>query len=145
MPILNLHGRAFFFFFFKKNLVRKSATNANLICRCAPKHSQKVNLLVLLEVSEANKRQLVAHERSGWREGLGVAFVILYVVKVAGVDVTAQLWHDWSHRWRGETRYHGGGGPGGETAVLLYKETRSCRYLNLKCTSKKPTFPGYLW
>lgn len=70
--------------------------------------TKKVHLLVLLEVSEANKRELVAHERSGWREGLGLAFIILYVVKVAGVDVAAQLWHDWSHSWREETECHGG-------------------------------------
>lgn len=88
---------------------------------------QNVNLLVLLKVSEANKWKLVAHKCLGWREGLGLAFIILYVFKVGGVDVAAQLWHDWSHSWREETE----GREGGQRAMRVYKETWSCRYLNL--------------
>lgn len=99
---------------------------------------QKVNLLVLLEVSEANKRELVAHERSGWREGLRVAFIILYVVKVAGVDVAVQLWHNWSHSWRGETERHGRGGR--ERARVAHKETWSIRYLNLNSDAEESHF-----
>lgn len=98
--------------------------------------SQKVYLLVLPEVSEANKRELVAHKRFGWREGLGVAFVIIYVVKVAGVDVAAQLWHDWSHSWGEETERQGGG----QRAMMVYKETWSRRYFNLENVRSRHLF-----
>lgn len=77
--------------------------------------SQKVYLLVLLEVSEANKGELVAYKRSGWREGLGFVFIILYVIKVAGVDVAAQLWHDWSHSWK-----EGTGNRGGRQRLMMF-------------------------
>lgn len=58
--------------------------------------------LVLLEVSEADKWQLVAHKGSGWSKGLSISFIFLYVVKVSGVYVTVQLWHNWGHSWTTE-------------------------------------------
>lgn len=82
--------------------VYKVSTNLHLYAQqyreIKIKHS-----LVLLEVCEANKWQLVAHKGSGWRKGLNISFIILYVVEVTGVYVTVQLWHNWSHSWRTET------------------------------------------
>lgn len=32
-----------------------------------------------------------------------MAFIFLYVIKVGGVYVAVQLWHNWSHSWKTET------------------------------------------
>ena len=61
------------------------------------------NLLVLLEVGEPHEGKLVAHKGSGLGEGVA-PFDLLNVVKVAGVDVTAQLWDHRGHRWGGGER-----------------------------------------
>lgn len=68
------------------------------------------NLLVLFEVSEANKGQLISHKglRSG--ECLYIAFVVFDLIKVAGVYVTAELWDH-----RGNRCEMGGGGRGRKT------------------------------
>lgn len=68
------------------------------------------NLLVLFEVSEANKGQLISHKglRSG--ECLYIAFVVFDLIKVAGVYVTAELWDH-----RGNRCERGGKGRGRKT------------------------------
>lgn len=68
------------------------------------------HLLVLFEVSEANKGQLISHKglRSG--ECLYIAFVIFDLIKVAGVYVTAELWDH-----RGNRCHRGGRGRGRKT------------------------------
>lgn len=58
--------------------------------------------LILLEVGEADKWELVADEGFGRRKGLDISFINLDVVKVTGVYVTAQLWHNWGHSWKTE-------------------------------------------
>lgn len=68
------------------------------------------NLLVLFEVSEANKGQLISHKglRSG--ECLYIAFVVFNLIKVASVYVTAELWDH-----RGNRCKRGGMGRGRKT------------------------------
>lgn len=68
------------------------------------------NLLVLFEVSEANKGQLISHKglRSG--ECLYIAFVVFDLIEVAGVYVTAELWDH-----RGNRCEMGGRGRGRKT------------------------------
>ena len=59
--------------------------------------SEMKHLLILLEVSEAHKGELVADEGSGWRKSLSITFIILDIIKVTGVYVTAQFWNYWGH------------------------------------------------
>ena len=61
-----------------------------------------VYLLVVAVVSEADKGELVAHEGLWYGEGLLVTSILLNVVKVTGVNVTAQFRHYWGSRctWR---------------------------------------------
>ena len=55
------------------------------------------HLLILLEVSKTHKGELVADEGSGWGKSLRITFIILDIVKVTGVNVTAQFWNYWGN------------------------------------------------
>lgn len=80
------------------------------------------NLLVLFEVSEANKGQLISHKglRSG--ECLYIAFVVFNLIKVAGVYVTAELWDH-----RGNRCKRGGRGRGRKTEKGVSQEIGSAK------------------
>ncbi|TNN67573.1 hypothetical protein EYF80_022246 [Liparis tanakae] len=62
------------------------------------------DLLLTAVVGEAHEGELVAHKGLRYGEGLLLSPVLLDVVEVAGVDVTAQLGHDWGGRCTGEEK-----------------------------------------
>lgn len=62
------------------------------------------NLLIFFEVSEANKWQLISHKGFGCGECLYIAFVIFYLIKIAGVYVTAELWDHGGNRCQSSER-----------------------------------------
>lgn len=56
------------------------------------------DLLLAAVVSEANKGELVAHEGLWYGKGLLLSPILLNVIKVTGVNVTAQFRHYWCSR-----------------------------------------------
>lgn len=60
------------------------------------------DLLLTAVVSEAYEGELVAHKGLWYGEGLLLSPVLLDVVKVTGVNVTAQLRHHWGSRCTGD-------------------------------------------
>lgn len=56
------------------------------------------NILLVAVVREANKGELVAHEGLWYWERLFLPSVLLDVIEVAGVNVAAQLRHNWGSR-----------------------------------------------
>lgn len=56
------------------------------------------DLLLIAVVSEAYKGELVSHKCLWYWEGLLFTPILLDVIKVTGVDVTAQFRHDWGGR-----------------------------------------------
>lgn len=56
------------------------------------------NILLVAVVGEANKGELVAHEGLWYRKRLFFPSVLFDVIKVTGVNVAAQLRHNWGGR-----------------------------------------------
>lgn len=56
------------------------------------------DLQLIAVVSEAYKRKLVAHKCLWYGEGLFFSPILLNVIKVTGVNVTAQFRHYWGSR-----------------------------------------------
>lgn len=52
-----------------------------------------MDLLLTAVVSEAYKGELVAHKGLWYRKGLLLSPILLYVIKITGVNVTAQFRH----------------------------------------------------
>lgn len=52
------------------------------------------DLLLIAVVSEAYEGELVAHEGLWYREGLLLSPILFDVIKVTGVNVTAEFRHD---------------------------------------------------
>lgn len=60
--------------------------------------------LLTAVVSEAYEGQLVAREGLWCGEGLLLPPVLLYIIKVTGVNVAAQLRHYWGSRYTGHEK-----------------------------------------
>ena len=59
------------------------------------------HLLLIAVVCEAHEGELVAHKGLWYGEGLLLPSILLNVVKVTGVNVTAQFRHYWGSRYTG--------------------------------------------
>lgn len=56
-------------------------------------------LLVFFKVGEPHEGKLIANEGFGCRKGLNFSFILLYLIKITGVYVTAQLWNHRGCSW----------------------------------------------
>lgn len=65
------------------------------------------DLLLIAVVSEAYEGELVAHKGLWYGEGLLLPPILLDVIKVTGVNVTAQFRHYWGSRCTGHKNKNG--------------------------------------